>query len=121
MKYKSTRQNLHNHLHGVDSTEYVPGKKERFSSISLCTRQERFCFRKDKSDKTPKNTATTLYNTTTTTSFICVTIQTHTVLKKLCLGIKITTQGNYVTLLKICHEHQNKLKYILGIVYSAVY
>ena len=56
MKYKSTRQNLHNHLHGVDSTEYVPGKKERFSSISLCTRQERFCFWKDKSDKTPKNT-----------------------------------------------------------------
>ena len=29
--------------------------------------------------------------TTTTTSFICMTIQTHTVLQKLCLGIKITT------------------------------
>ena len=26
---------------------------------------------------------------------------------------KITTQGNYVTLIIICHEHQNKLKYIL--------
>ena len=23
------------------------------------------------------------------------------------------TQGNYVTLIIICHEHQNKLKYIL--------
>ena len=29
------------------------------------------------------------------------------------LGIKITTQGNYVTLIIICHEHQNKLKYML--------
>ena len=29
-----------------------------------------------------------------------MTIQTHTVLQKLCLGIKITTQGNYVTLLR---------------------
>ena len=28
-----------------------------------------------------------------TTSFICMTIQTHTVLQKLCLGIKITTQA----------------------------
>ena len=55
--------------------------------------------------------------TTTTTSFICKTIQTHAVLQKLCLGIKITTQGNYVTLIIICHEHQNKLKYILWIVY----
>ena len=54
MKYKSTRQNLNNHLHGVDSTEYVPGKKERFSSISVCTIQERFCFRKDKSGKNTK-------------------------------------------------------------------
>ena len=53
----------------------------------------------------------------TTTSFICMTIQAHTVLQKLCLGIKITTQGNYVTLIIICHEHQNKLKYILWIVY----
>ena len=53
----------------------------------------------------------------TTTSFICMTTQTHTVLQKLCLGIKITTQGNYVTLIIICHEHQNKLKYILWIVY----
>ena len=44
---------------------------------------------------------------------LCMTIQTHTVLQKLCLGIKITTQGNYVTLIIICHEHQNKLKYIL--------
>ena len=45
-----------------------------------------------------------------------MTIQTHTVLQKLCLGIKITTQGSYVTLIIICHEHQrhqNKLKYIL--------
>ena len=32
-------------------------------------------------------------NTSVTTSFICMTIQTHTVLQKLCLGIKITTQG----------------------------
>ena len=48
-----------------------------------------------------------------TTSFICMTIQAHTVLQKVCLGIKITTQGNYVTLIIICHEHQNKLKYIL--------
>ena len=46
----------------------------------------------------------------TTMSIICMTIQTHTVLQKLCLGIKITTQGNYVTLIIICHEHQNKLK-----------
>ena len=51
--------------------------------------------------------------TTTTTSFICMTIEAHTVVQKLCLGIKITTQGNYVTLIIICHEHQNKLKYIL--------
>ena len=50
--------------------------------------------------------------TTTTTSFICMTIEAHTVLQKLCLGIKITTQGNYITLIIICHEHQNKLKYI---------
>ena len=33
-------------------------------------------------------------------------------MQKLCLGIKITTQGNYVALIIICHEHQNKLKYI---------
>ena len=46
----------------------------------------------------------------TTMSIICMIIQTHTVLQKLCLGIKITTQGNYVTLIIICHEHQNKLK-----------
>ena len=31
-------------------------------------------------------------------SFICMTIQTHTVLQKLCLGIKITTQGNWAQL-----------------------
>ena len=43
--------------------------------------------------------------------FAC--IQAHTVLQKLCLGINITTQGNYVTLITICYEHQNKLKYIL--------
>ena len=43
--------------------------------------------------------------------FAC--IQAHTVLQKLCLGINITTQGNYVTLIIICYEHQNKLKYIL--------
>ena len=42
-----------------------------------------------------------------------MTIQTHTVLQKLCLGIKITTQDNYVTLTIICDEPQNKLKYIL--------
>ena len=42
-----------------------------------------------------------------------MTIETCTVLQKLCLGIKITTRGNYVTLTMICHEHQNKLKYIL--------
>ena len=49
----------------------------------------------------------------TTTSFIYMTIQAHTVLQKLFLGIKITTQSNYVTLIIICHEHQNKLKCIL--------
>ena len=43
--------------------------------------------------------------------FAC--IQAHTVLQKLCLGINITTQGNYVTLIIICYEHQNKLTYIL--------
>ena len=43
--------------------------------------------------------------------FAC--IQAHTVLQKLCLGINITTQGNYVTLIIICYEHQNKLKYVL--------
>ena len=32
-------------------------------------------------------------NTSVTTSFIGMTIQTQTVLQKLCLGIKITTQG----------------------------
>ena len=32
-------------------------------------------------------------NTSVTTSFIGTTIQTQTVLQKLCLGIKITTQG----------------------------
>ena len=36
--------------------------------------------------------------TTTTMRFICMTIQTHTVLQKLCLGIKITTQGNWAQL-----------------------
>ena len=45
-----------------------------------------------------------------TTSFICMTIRAHTVLQKLFLGIKIRTHGNYVTLIIICHEHQNKLK-----------
>ena len=35
---------------------------------------------------------TLLRATTTTTSFICITIQAHTVLQKLCLGIKITTR-----------------------------
>ena len=54
---------------------------------------------------------------TTTIRYICMTIQAHTVLQKLFLGIKITTQGNYVTLIIICHEHKNKLKYILRIVY----
>ena len=44
--------------------------------------------------------------TTTTTSFICMIIPAHTVLQKQCLGIKIITQGNYVTLIIICHEHQ---------------
>ena len=42
-----------------------------------------------------------------------MTIQAHTVLQKLWLGIRVTTQGNYLTLMIICHEHQNKLKYIL--------
>ena len=51
--------------------------------------------------------------TTTTTSFICMTIQAHAVLQKLFLRIKITSQGNYVTLIITWHEHQNKLKYIL--------
>ena len=46
-----------------------------------------------------------------------MTIQTHTVLQKLCLGIKITTQGNYFTLIIICYEHQNKLKYIFYELY----
>ena len=32
-------------------------------------------------------------NTSVTTSFIVMTIQTQTVLQKLCLGIEITTQG----------------------------
>ena len=41
----------------------------------------------------------------TTTSFICMTTQAHTVLQKLCLGVTITTQGNYVTLIIIFHEH----------------
>ena len=39
-----------------------------------------------------------------------MTIQAHTVLQKLFLGIKIAKQG--MQLLIICHEHQNKLKYI---------
>ena len=40
-----------------------------------------------------------------------MTIQAHTLLQKLCLGrVKITTRGNYVTLIVIWHEHQNKLK-----------
>ena len=35
---------------------------------------------------------TLLYNNNN--AFICMTIQTHTALQKLCLGIKITTQDN---------------------------
>ena len=31
-------------------------------------------------------------------------------LQKLFLRIKITSQGNYVTLIILCHEHQNKQK-----------
>ena len=51
------------------------------------------------------------------TSFICMTIRnTYSIAKAICLGL-ITTQGNYVTLIIICHEHQNKLKCILWIVY----
>ena len=46
------------------------------------------------------------------TIIIQTPVQTHTVLQKLCLGIKITTQGNYVTLIIICYEHQNKLEYM---------
>ena len=42
-----------------------------------------------------------------------MTIQAHAVLQKLFLRIKITSRSNYVTLIIICHEHQNKLKYIL--------
>ena len=38
---------------------------------------------------------------------------TYSIGKVMFIGIKITTQGNYVTLIIICHEHQNKLKYIL--------
>ena len=38
---------------------------------------------------------------------------TYSIAKAMFIGIKITTQGNYVTLMIICHEHQNKLKYIL--------
>ena len=41
-----------------------------------------------------------------------MTIQAHTVLQKLYLGIKMTTQGNYVAMIIICHEQQNKLKYV---------
>ena len=52
---------------------------------------------------------------TTTTSFIGMTIQAHTVLQKLFLRIKITSWGNNVALIMICHEHQNKLKYELYI------
>ena len=37
---------------------------------------------------------------------------TYSVAKAI-LGIKMTTQGNYVTLIIMCHEHQNKLKFIL--------
>ena len=37
---------------------------------------------------------------TTTTGFICMTIEAHTLLQKLFLGIKITTQGNYVRNIK---------------------
>ena len=58
-------------------------------------------------------TVTPNNNATTTTSLIYMTIQAHTVLQKIFLGIKITTQGNYVTLIIICHEHHNKLKYSL--------
>ena len=42
-----------------------------------------------------------------------MTIQANAVLQKLFLRIKITSRSNYVTLIIICHEHQNKLKYIL--------
>ena len=46
-----------------------------------------------------------------------MTMQAHTVLQ-LFLGIKITlTQGNYFALIIICHEHQNKLNYILWELY----
>ena len=38
---------------------------------------------------------------------------TYSIAKAMFIEIKITTQGNYVTLIIICHEHQNKLKYIL--------
>ena len=54
-------------------------------------------------------------STTTTTTFIGMTIQAHTVLQKLFLRIKITSWGNNVALIMICHEHQNKLKYELYI------
>ena len=46
-----------------------------------------------------------------------MTKQAHAVLQKLCLGIKTTTQGNYDALIIICHKHQNKLKYVVRIVY----
>ena len=44
------------------------------------------------------------WSTTTTTSFICITIQIHTVLQKLCLGIEITIQGS-VTLILVLTEY----------------
>ena len=62
MKNESTWQNFHNHLHGVNSTEYVPGKNKRKVSLvwverlgmSICARQEPFCFRRDKNDEKRK-------------------------------------------------------------------
>ena len=42
-------------------------------------------------------------------------------LQKQFLGIKITTQGNYVTLIIICHEHQNKLKWVHQFIDQTVY
>ena len=55
MKYKSTRQNLHNHLHGVDSTEYVPGKKKNVSpALVSAPYKNGFVFEKIKAIKHQK-------------------------------------------------------------------
>ena len=95
---------------------HAPPIKNRFKTIHQSQTPSKNVLNRPTASTTvqPRNT---VRQQQPTTSFICMTIQAHTVLQKLCLGIKITTQGNYVTLIIICHEHQNKLKYILWIVY----